>query len=520
MQHWTKFVKKPLKSRKRWSKDGYVTQYEPIFFDSETSKTTHFEKVKEGKKERLVEVVDDCWVYIWACTVGEDLYYGRAIHEFFDFMRVLQQAYDIDEEHLIDIQVHNLSYDISYMWDLIFKFDDNKGKALFTAPRKIISYNMNNGFTFKCTYRMSGRSLDKWCKDLGVEHKKLVGYIDYQETHKPTDKLSHDQYKYLAYDVLTLKDCYYKEIALQGYNFTNCPLTMTGFVRKMFQKAYRTSGEYYNNAKLFQRTRLNEDQYNRLLKAAAGGMTASSIRYISIKVFHPFGIGHVDGESMYPTNQRIHKYPMHPTTIKEAGDNKKLTMRDLDWYQKKFECLYVVEIELKDIKLKQGVTAPFLFKSKCCIDRNAKVIHCNGKIVRVDGIIKCCLTNLDLEIIRDQYKISYYNIISCDVYDTQYLPGYVIRTIDKLYADKSNYKKKCKEDPNNIDLAATYAMKKAQLNSVFGCTYTKPVRPDIQINENFIYETEYGATTLDDFYNNKNSCLAYQWGVFTTSFSF
>lgn len=517
MKHWTNFIKTNLESKKKWTKDGYITQYEPIFFDSETSKKTHMETVKNGKEEQQVEVVDDCWVYIWACSVGKDLYYGRCIHEFFDFMRLLVNVYGIDQEHCIDIQVHNLSYDISYMWDLIFKFDDNKGHALFSDTRKIITYNMNNGFTFKCTYRMSGRSLDKWCKDLGVEHRKLVGAINYQETHYPYDKLEHDQYKYLAYDVMTLKDCYYKEISLQGYKFTNCPLTMTGFVRKMFQKAYRTKGMYYVNHKIFQSTKLNNIQYSRLLKAAAGGMTASSIRYISRKVFHPFGIGHIDFESHYPTQQRIHKFPMRPTTIKEDGDGKRLTFQQLKWYQKKFDCYYVVEIELKNIELKKGVTAPFLFRSKCCIDSNAKVIQCNGKLVKVQGVLKCCVTNFDLEIIRDQYKIRYYNIKACDTYETQYLPGYILDVVDKLYADKTNYKRMVKEDPHNDDLKATYNMKKAQLNSVFGCSYTKPVRPDIQINENFTYEIDYAANTLEDYYNNKNSCMMYQAGVFTTS---
>ena len=517
MKHWTTYKKKALEYVKKKTRKGWVLQYEPIFFDSETSKKTHLETDPNGEQ---VEIVDDCWVYIWACSVGNELFYGRCLHEFFDFLRLLIKELDICETKRIDIQVHNLSYDISYMWDLIFKLQkefDGESHSLFSGTRKIITHDTGIGISFKCTYRMSGRSLDKWCKDLGVEHKKLVGAIDYQETHTPYDKLDHDQYKYLAYDVLTLKDCYYKEVALQGYKFSNCPLTMTGFVRKMFQKAYRTKGEYFNNQKLFHETELNQKQYERCLKASAGGMTASSIRYISTTIFHPFGIGHVDFKSHYPTQQRINPFPMRPMTIKEPGDGRKLTFKDLKWYRDKFNYYYIVELELKNIRLKKGVTAPFLFSAKCCKDLDSNMIHCNGKVVRVDGIVKVCMTNFDLAIIIDQYEIESYNILACDMYSTRKLPGYIINTIDSLYAAKSDLKHKCKADPYNSDLAATYAMKKSQLNSVFGCTYTRPVRPDIQIDENFNYHIDYNHETLEDFYNNKNSCLSYQHGVFTTS---
>lgn len=510
MKHWRTFKKTELKFVKKKTKNNWITQYEPIFFDSETSKETYFD-------DYGTEQVKDTWVYIWASSVGDNLFYGRNLREFFDFLSIIRREYSIDDTHHIDIQVHNLSYDISYMWDLLFHMEGAEIHSLFSAPQKIISCETGTGISFKCTYRLSGRSLDKWAKDLGVPVQKQVGMIDYQETHTPADPLSHEQYKYLAYDVLTLKSCYYKEIALQGYTFANCPLTMTGFVRKLFQKAFMAKGSYYKNALLFHQCELSDAQYKRCLKAAAGGMTASSIKYISRKVYHPFGIGHVDFESHYPTQQKCNRFPMQSETLKEMGSDKHITMSDLNWYEEKFNRYYIVEIELKDLKLKKGVTAPFLFKSKCCIDVNAEVIACNGKIVAVNGVVKCCLTNFDLYIIRDQYEIGGYSILACDLYTTRYLPDYVINTIDKLFADKSNFKAKLKADPENADLKGTTSIKKGLLNSVFGCMFTKPTRPDIQIDENFEFSTNYNAETLEDFYEKKSSCMCYQWGVFTTS---
>ena len=519
MKNWRLFKKPSLVSKKKKTKDKWLTQYEPIFFDSETSKKTHIETFThiDGTVEKT-EVVDDCWVYVWACSVGTELYYGRYIHEFFDFLKVIMAAYDINEENRIDIQVHNLSYDISYMWDLLLNFDPEAVyESLFTAPRKIISHQMGNGITFKCTYKLSGRSLDKWCKDLQVEHRKQSGMIDYQLTYKPEDPLPHEQYKYLAYDILSLKDCYYKEIALQGYNFVNAPLTKTGFVRKMFQKEFMAPKKYWKNSELFHQCEVNEQQYNRLLKASAGGMTASSIRYISTEVFHPFGIGHIDFESHYPTQQIINLFPMRPRTIKEPGDEKRVTLQMLKWYEEKFHNYYIVDIELKDPTLKKGVTAPFLFTSKVIHDADADVISCNGKIVKVSGVVRATMTNFDLKIIMDQYDITGYYIQAVDVYSTRRLPDYVLDVINRLYKDKSETKAQLKEDEDNIDLQVTYQTVKGNLNSVFGCTYTRPVRENVTIDRNFDYHIEYNSNTLEEFYERKSSCLAYQWGVFTTA---
>ena len=511
MEYWKKFQKIDLVKTGFLKNRKYIYQYEPIFFDSETGKETY-------KDELETEQVKNCWVYIWACSVGDRLYYGRYLHEFFDFLRLLRKIYGINKENCIDIYVHNLSYDISYMYDLLFNFsDDLEIRSLWTAFRHVISFDLGNGICFKCSYRLAGRSLEKWAKDLSCGYQKQVGMIDYTLTYYPWDKLPREQYKYLAYDVLTMRECYYKEIQLQGYKYTNVPLTMTGFVRKDFQRAYMKRGKYFTYSYIFAETRLNDLQYNRLLRASAGGMTAVSIRYISRKIYHADGIGHVDFESHYPTQQICKRFPMNPKTIKEVGQKTKITLQMLDWYETKFNFYYVVDIELKDIKIKKGVTAPFLFKSKCIEDVNAKVISCNGKIVKVDGIVKTCLTNFDLTIIREQYDVNGgYNILACDLYTTAYLPEYITGTIKKYYKAKTDLKIKL-ETSDNEDLKLNYNLSKSKLNSVFGCTFTKPVRPEIAIDKNFNFSIDYKANTLDDYYKKKNSCLSYAWGCFTTS---
>ena len=183
MKHWTKFQPTELTVIKRKKGKHWVSQYEPLFYDSETSKETYFEDiVDDNGAESQREMVRDTWVYLWACSVGSDLYYGRYIHDFFNFLKVIQAAYDISPTKPIDIYIHNLSYDISYFyWFLFHTWEDIEISSLWTTPRHCITFGLGNGFTFKCSFRMSGRSLAKWAKDLNCKYLKQEGMITYKD---------------------------------------------------------------------------------------------------------------------------------------------------------------------------------------------------------------------------------------------------------------------------------------------------------------------------------------------------
>lgn len=516
-----KYEKLQIKRKKR-GKRGSIDYYEPLFYDSETSKTTHFET--RGKK--TIEIVDETHVYLWACGVGKNVYYGRYLHEFIEFIKQLIDIYNISPDRKIDIYVHNLSYDISYMYDLLFE-NFNDFKPLYTAPHKIICWEIDESIILKCSFRLVNKSLDKWSKDLNIEHKKKTGTKDYQAYYKPYDPLPANELEYMEYDILSLKECYYAELKLRGYDFTNVPLTVTGFVRKEFQKNFLQKDRYWDNKKTFYRTVLNDEQYNRLIRASAGGMTAANIVYIGRKVTCENGIGHGDFDSHYPTQQKINPYPMHPETIYDHSINGigKWTFKRLDWLQKKKSCYYVVDIELKNIRIKEGVTMPYINKSKLITSPDADVVACNGKVISITGVVRYCCTNLDLDIIRRQYKIVFYSILCIDTYTAEMLPNYILDTVNKYYKSKTDLKdkhehlKQIKAPSEDIEDARQNLMiSKGMLNGIFGCMFTRPVRKDINIDTNFVFSYEQ-TQTLEGYYEKQTSCLAYQWGVFTTAFA-
>ena len=525
MKYWEKIKDNPptLESLATRVDHKPAIKFEPVFYDSETSKETHIEK--KGKK--TIEVVDDTWVYLWAVGIGGELYYGRFLHEFIELIKWMITYYNISPSRLIDIWIHNASYDISYMYDLLLNLNGGPEgiSTIWASTQKLISWNMENlGITIKCSYRLTNRSLDKWCKDLGIERAKQTGTKSYNTKYKPWDKLPRNEYKYMAYDILSLHDCFFKEIELQGYNFANCPLTQTGFVRKDFQREYIKKGEYFKNHKKFAETQPTDSQYDRLERAAMGGMVAGNYKLLGEKIIHEMGIGHLDFASHYPTQQKIRNFAWKPKTILEEGDESELlTFDDLDYFENTGH-FYVVDIVLGTVKLKKDVTMPFMCASKVTKGANSKIYATNGKITAIRGEGRITCSNLDLKIYRDQYDIKWYSIIALDVYTIQRLPEYMQRIIDKYYILKSELKIQTKASPEDMDLKGSYAISKAKLNGIFGCSYTKIKREIIKYNENFYFHDQLNATidnesSIEDYYEHFNSCMPYQVGVFTTAWA-
>lgn len=514
MKYWKQVMIDKPELKEISGKHG--TKLEPMFYDSETSKESEFVTVGKGKKKKSVEKVKDTWVYLWMCSFGDYLYYGRYLHEFFEFLEWIIQNYELSETRKIDIWVHNLSYDISYMYELLFRLNGGKEgiSMLCSAPRKFISYTIEQyGITLKCTYRLTNRSLDKWCKDLGVKHKKQTGTKGYNTTYKPWDKLPQNEYKYGAYDIISLKECFYKECEIQGYDFKTIPLTQTGFVRKDFQAEFTDKGHYKENKANFNRTRLTNEQYKRLLRASGGGMVQGNYKILGRTVYEENGIGHVDFESHYPTQLRCNPLAWQPNTLNIPH----LKFQDLDLYEFHFGYYYVVDVVLGDIEIHDEVTAPFLCESKCTKGPNTNIYSINGKVIKIDGEVRICCTNFDLDIFREQYKITWYKIIDVDIYTAETLPPYIMDVIDKYYVAKSETKAKLKKDPHNEDLLAQYnGVDKPKLNGIYGCCDTKPIRPEISLNEDFEFVID-NSGDLWDYYKRYNSCMPFQVGVFTTA---
>ena len=540
MVYWKEIMQNPPKLNSITTRAS--EKVEPLFYDSETSKITHIEK--KGKKE--IEVVDDTWVYIWMVGIGDIVVYGRYLHEFIEFIQWVIDTYDISPDKTIDIWIHNESYDISYMHDLIFKFNGGSEgmRQICISRRHFIAFELENfGITFKCTYALTNRSLAQWCKDLAVKNVKRTGLKDYDAVYYPWDEdLPEEELIYAEYDIISMKECFYKECEVQGYDFKTIPLTQTGFVRRDFKARYTEKGSYKKNRWLFKQSQTTPDQYNRLLQASGGGMVQGNYRILNKTIYHEPGVGHVDFSSHYPVQIKTKLMPWKPYTVVRAEDCE---LSDLDAYYRE-GYYYVVDISLGGLDLREGVTAPFLCKSKVKAGPGAIIHDFNGKVISVTGgdeegaEVRLTCTNFDLEIIREQYNFNWYYIYNLDIYTTRLVPGYIMDTLDKYYKDKTELKMQIKVLENRIDvledkiasvegteeleelekqlveLNVHYNIAKQKLNGVFGCMDSRSVRGDIFIKENLEWDSKC-EMTIDDYYKKWDSCCPMQVGVFVTA---
>lgn len=508
MYDYRKFKPLPLKEIKiyKGKEKGTITYIEPAFYDSETSNDTDF--------DLGIEFVYDTWVYLWAFGIGNRVYYGRTIAQFAELLQNVIKAYELRNDRIMIIYVHNLPYDASYIWHILFELDPDLS-CLALSPNKPFVIQMHNaGIEFRCSYRLANRSLDKWCKDLGVKQAKKTGMINYKERHTPTEKLQQEQFVYMNYDIVSLRECYKKECEVTGYNFSNIPLTSTGYVRRVFKKAYNKGFKKYIN--LFQRTKPNADQYKRLCEASAGGMSEVG-RHVIGRTIHG-KIRHRDFDSHYPTQMECELFPMQPITIfdSENGINSKrpVLKSKIDWYLQHNYWL-ILDINIKELQIKKGVTAPFLMKSKLIPEsKSTDILHVNGKVVKISGgCARVTITSDDYLIYREQYDFKM-SVIACDAYNLEPLPDYVRDTVREFYLGKNELKITYKQtglEEDRINLM----LQKNKLNGIFGCCYSHIVRDNIQPQQDYKWKIEHQDLQkgIDTYYNTRGNCLAFQWGV-------
>lgn len=508
MYHYSKFKPLPLQELKiyKGKEKGTITYIEPSFYDSETSNDTDF--------DLGIEFVYDTWVYLWAFGIGNRVYYGRTIAQFAELLHNVISAYELRNDRIMIIYVHNLPYDASYIWHILFELDPDL-TCLALSPNKPFVIQMHNvGIEFRCSYRLANRSLDKWCKDLGVKQAKKTGMINYKERHTPTEKLQDEQFVYMNYDIVSLRECFKKECEVTGYNFSNIPLTSTGYVRRVFKKAYNKQFKKYIH--LFQRTKPNAEQYKRLCEASAGGMSEVG-RHVIGRTIHG-RIRHRDFDSHYPTQMECMSFPMQPITIFDAenGINAKrpVLKSKIDWYLQHNYWL-ILDINIKELQIKKGVTAPFLMKSKLTPEsKSTDILHVNGKVVKISGgCARVTITSDDYLIYREQYDFKM-SVIACDAYNLEPLPDYVRDTVLYYYKGKNELKEKHKATGAEED-RINLMLQKNRLNGIFGCCYSHIVRNDIQPKQDYTWSVDHKDIQqgIDDYYNTRGNCLAFQWGV-------
>lgn len=452
------------------------------------------------------------WVYQWCFSYQNKYVIGRYVDDFILCLNKIKKLYTNDKQTTI-IYVHNLSYDLQYIKNFLFKEYGTEYKMIVVGNHKYISFNIG-GFEFRCSWKLSNRSLDKWSRDLNTKHKKLVGTIDYNVIRYPHSTLSKKDWKYMIYDVVVLKECLEKEMLLEHDTIATIPLTSTGYVRRDARKLFKEN--YSQNRKKFLSSRLTKEQYLFCKKAFSGGLTHAN-RFIIDETIEG-NIRHFDFTSHYPSQQRCKYFPCDKFNL--IGEN--LYFEDLDKYSN--YCL-LIKIAIENIELKnKNITLPYLQESKVRQGKqgNIHTICDNGRILKMTGLTILYLTELDLDIIKRQYKIDKYVIIKAYGAIKGKIPDYLSKLIDNYFLKKSELKELLKIEQNE-DNEINLTKSKNKLNGIYGMSATDIIRKDYE------YEIETGEwmeksvefedieEKLDKYYSSKNNFMMYQLGLWTTA---
>lgn len=465
-------------------------------FDIETSS---FYEDKNGviytnddyrKLKNTVKADKKAIMYIWQFAIEENVIIGRTWNDFLYFCKKLYDFLNLKERYIV-VYVHNLSYEFQFIckW---FNWID----IFADSERKPIKAMTDSHFIFKCSYRLSGYSLEVLANNLKSHNiKKMVGDLDYNLIRNSKTPITKEELKYCENDVLIVT-AYIDEQINEFGNIEKIPLTQTGKVRRYVRKQCFQNKEYQYFIK---ELTIEKPEYMLLKNAFMGGFTHCNAMYTN-KICK--NVTSYDFTSSYPTVLISEKYPM--SKGKEVYITTETELLNLI----KNYCV-LVDLQFTNIKT-SFMYEQIISYSKC---RNIKnpLIN-NGRIVQADTLTITC-TDVDFLNIRDFYKWDSMKIGLCYIYKKDYLPKEFIKTILYLYKSKTELKG---VDGKEVE----YLHSKELLNSLYGMCVTSIVHDTVNFN-GAEWTTENGNLDeeLKNYNTDKNRFLFYNWGVWCTAYA-
>lgn len=459
----------------------------PCAFDIETTTLKKVDIEKSNVSRETFTFYGESFMYCWQFSIDKYVCFGRTWRDFLYFMEQLRKYLHLDNMHKLVIYVHNLSYEFQFIKDFM-KFD-----TVFAREKHKVIKCSNNYFEFKCSYFLSNMSLSKFCQNTkGVVHYKLEDTFDYNKIRTPKTELTETEDAYRYNDVRGLCECI--EAYLKDDTIATIPLTSTGFVRRDYRNAMHTQ----NNRKIFESLRLSAEQYTMCRKAFRGADTHAN-RKLSGRIIA--NVYTADFSSDYPAQILLSYFPMSP-----FNDVNFQTKEEFNYYINKY-CV-VMTIVIHNLTLKDHIPSPYIDLAHC---ENYKGIKTdNGRILFAEYVRITC-TEIDYKIIRKSYKFDHF-VVEKAIYATRgKLPKELRLTCLKFFQLKSELK-------GIPGKEYEYMKSKNKINSTYGMMVTDIIRDEIVYkNGEWTKESVDIDETLDKYYKNKNSFLAYQWGIYVTA---
>lgn len=461
----------------------------PFAFDIETS------SFYEGNEKRAI-------MYAFVLGFNGKCFLGRTWEEFLSALDVIAHFYGTGEDCRVIIWVQNLPYEFQWMrkWldiEYVFALDE----------RKPVEVRLTNGIVFRCTYALSGYSLESIGKNLlKYRVEKKVGDLDYSLIRHAETPLNAKEWGYIINDGLVVM-AYVQEQIEQFGKITRIPLTNTGKVRRYCRNAciYPSSRDHkkcvfesLKYRRIMEQLTLEKDEYEMIKRAFQGGFTHSN----------PINTNQViedvtsfDFTSSYPAVMVYSdRFPM--------TKGEKIEIESRQQFEKMisvYACIF--DIRFTNIRAKECIDFPISL-SKCSEIKGEAVS--NGRIIRAK-VARMVITELDYEVIDNFYEWDKMEIGEFWKYGRGYLPTNLVKSILDLYEKKTTLK-------GVEGMENEYMNSKSMINAVYGMSATDPIRGTNDYKKGEWIVTDPDIEKSLEIYNNSfKRFLSYAWSVYVTA---
>lgn len=466
----------------------------PCSFDIETTSAVN----ADGDKV--------AFMYIWTFNINGVEIYGREWEEFIEMCNILSDVFGLHEKQRLRIYVHNLAFEFQFMrkyfeWLKVFAVEE----------RKVVETVTEQGIEFRCSYLLSGYSLQKLPEQLqGSELKKLVGDLDYKLIRSSNTPITDKEMQYCINDTKIVTQ-YIKEKIQHGENIPDIPLTKTGYVRRYCKQVCFYDGErnYKEKQKrkkeyraIIDKMTLTPEEYDELKQAFQGGFTHASAPRAFVLAEN---IGSYDETSAYPACEVTESFPM------SAGQRvTPSAVAEFDSFINNYNCLFDLYIE--DLEPQLYFENP-LSASKCRMEGHS-IIN-NGRVVYADKLVTT-VTEIDYKILCAFYRWKRCEIFNMYIYKSGRLPTRLIKVLGELYRKKTELKG---VEGKEVE----YLNSKEQINANYGMMVTDIVRDDIIYNsediEPWTNQHPDKLKAINKYNKSKARFLFYPWGVWITAYA-
>ena len=450
------------------------------------------------------------FMYVWQFQLEDYTVMGRTWEEFFDWLKLLGEAIEhirrdnaLEDKPFMVIWVHNLQFEWTFLSG-IYPFRNDE--IFFRDVRKPIYCRMFDMFELRCSYIQTNLSLAALCKQTGVPEKLSGQKFDYEKIRFPWTQLSDFETEYAIRDVESLVAAMKYRVLKGGDDLQTVPITSTGYVRRECKESLK------DKYLLLRSLKPMEQEYRLLRRCFRGGNTHANRAMVGKIIDDVYSY---DISSSYPTQQLTQLFPMKQFKWLDLNGSTpdERMKRVFTFIGLGYAVVATYQFSMLELKDKTE-PIPYISLSKCHAmgDKKKGLVIDNGRILECE-YIEITLTEIDLEIVLEQYDYNELDVTEAMVAQKDYLPEEYRTVIQEYYNKKTALKGDDSEDGKYM-----YIKSKNMLNAIYGMSATNSVHNQIEYLNGTYKISSYEDYTEEELRKKLlNAPFPYQWGCYTTA---